>query len=449
MHVLAHILLSGPLLVELQKAIRAAAAATFHVAVIRTGLLITMGVILALFLWFLAMAHRVIGYCAATYLSNLLGTPKGAFQFEIGWIALRLGLDESEIVLSDFMWRNPPRFDEGEKEADKKQFLTVKRLMIRFHLMTVYEAIMESKPIKIYLIEIDKLEMQMKKKRCVVSEEELLLHPERSKKDELNLWAALGADKVEDEKKVEGSVMASLSAAVGAGAKVGGDLLDAVVKYNPASVLYRFATAHAEDNSDSHDQAQHPSSPSGKKFASLGAGAGVEGGDGGDEETTRARLVGRSASSADAPPSTNRVIKRSASFNEHKRNAAPPSSPMTASAKRRGVQGVPPGREAEKDDGDGDGDTGRDSMVGGERGHRESLSGDADVAAEAGGPRAHWGVPYLFDVDECRIRDLSLFAQDFLNKEHSTEAKSDWRAIKMASVIMERKELMEKAKKGV
>jgi hypothetical protein len=57
----------------------------------------------------------------------------------------------------------------------------------------------------------------------------------------LNVWAALGADTEELEDEVRSSVMKSLTAAMSATAQATGDVMEALIKYNPAFMIYKYA----------------------------------------------------------------------------------------------------------------------------------------------------------------------------------------------------------------
>lgn len=129
-----------------------------------------------------AFFHRFLGYVVGLLLNRLLGTEAGAFQFEIGWIALRLGLDQNEIIITNFVWKNPPRFKVSP-------FLfKVDQLLLRFSMDTLYKAITKGSSITVHYLEINRVDFYMEK---------------GNKGEGLNMWAAFGAESVEQEKSVE------------------------------------------------------------------------------------------------------------------------------------------------------------------------------------------------------------------------------------------------------
>lgn len=144
--------------------------------------------------------HRVLGWALSEWLYNLIGTPKGAFKMTFGAITLRLGLiynDNNEIVVSNFVWHNTPRFKQTP------YFGKIATLRLKFCLTSLLDAIRYRTPIKVTEFVIDGL----------------TLHIERGKRqvDGLNLWAVLGADSVEDSLQVkEGALEKLAKAASGA-----------------------------------------------------------------------------------------------------------------------------------------------------------------------------------------------------------------------------------------
>lgn len=327
------------------------------------------------------------------YLTNLLGTSRGAFQFQFDWIALRFGLDENELVVSNFVWKNPPRFIRPGDKDSKDYFVRVRKLLVRFSMDTVYRAIVNGDcAIKIYYAEIDHLMVNIEKG----------LHGEG-----LNLWAALGADNVEQEKSVETSVLHNVVVAMSATATASNEVFNTVLQYNPASVIYR-------------------------QFISLTGGSSKQGsaaGDGKADSTSMASDGKGRRGHADADDDDG--------HNEHDRK----------------------NHNDDEDDNDDDDDDGHDdenltehhdeteqdgSAVSSSSSAGTMMPGAEEAAASASG-NTHWGVPYKLDVDVFLVRDLQVFAQDFLNAEH-TEGSAN-RAIKVALMDMRRKELTDRSRK--
>ena len=56
-------------------------------------------------------AHRALGYLLGSYLRSFLMTKKGGFDLSFEWITVRLGLDKNEILISNFVWNNPPKYN--------------------------------------------------------------------------------------------------------------------------------------------------------------------------------------------------------------------------------------------------------------------------------------------------------------------------------------------------
>ena len=111
---------------------------------------------------------------------------------ELKWLSLRLGLDESEIVLKDFVWHNPPVFKESPF------FVKIKRMCIRFDPSSIYPALTSNTPIHISDIEISGVNAYV----------------ERDSKHGLNIWACMGAADQPDNNKIESSVVSNVSSAM-------------------------------------------------------------------------------------------------------------------------------------------------------------------------------------------------------------------------------------------
>jgi hypothetical protein len=148
-----------------------------------------MLILIVLFLYL----HRFLGYALTYYLRSKMGTPSGGYAMEFRWLSFRLGLDESEIVLKDFVWKNPPTFTKSPF------FVKIKRLCIRFDPNSIYPAIMRNTPIIISDIEINGV----------------TAYVERDPKCGLNIWACMGAaDQKTSEASIESSVVGNVSHAM-------------------------------------------------------------------------------------------------------------------------------------------------------------------------------------------------------------------------------------------
>lgn len=158
----------------------------------------------------------MLGYSVTKYLKYLMNTPSGAFNLNFDWISLRLGLDESEIVLKNFIWKNPDIFSKSP------YFVKVQRMGIRFQPETVISAIRNITPIEVSEVEIDGVSVYI----------------ERRPKEGLNLWACLGAgDEVDStaDNSIESSVVQSVSSAMKLAQASDDDEIDPDVAPTPSS----------------------------------------------------------------------------------------------------------------------------------------------------------------------------------------------------------------------
>jgi hypothetical protein len=125
-----------------------------------------------------AFFHRFLGWFAASYLTALIGTKQGAFHFSCRSVALRLGMDENDIVIRDFVFKNPPGY-----KSDG--FVHVQSMTVAFDLYSVYEAIRYGSSIKIHHFELAGVSVHIEKGTDGVG---------------LNLWACLGSTNHEQAK---------------------------------------------------------------------------------------------------------------------------------------------------------------------------------------------------------------------------------------------------------
>ena len=158
--------------------------------VIQVALLLT--VILATF-------HRLLGFIVSLYIRNLLGWSKENRKFDINidWIALRIGWDKNQVLLSGIEWKNPPPF------KSTPCFVSIKEVSLTLSNQFLYRALCQlytaDESIVIDEVVIDGVNVYIEK---------------TDKKEEgLNIWAAMGAKSLEDEKKYSGNLMSLLSSA--------------------------------------------------------------------------------------------------------------------------------------------------------------------------------------------------------------------------------------------
>lgn len=148
-----------------------------------------MLILLVAFVYF----HRFLGWALTAYLKSIMGTPSGGYNMAFKWLSLRLGLDESEIVLNNFVWHNTPVF------KDSPYFVKIHRMCIRFDPSSIYPAIMRNTPISITDIEISGV----------------TAYVERDTVHGLNIWACMGAaDQPPEDRKIESAVVGNVASAM-------------------------------------------------------------------------------------------------------------------------------------------------------------------------------------------------------------------------------------------
>jgi hypothetical protein len=183
----------------------------------------------------LATFHRLLGYLVSLYVRNLLGWTQenGKFDINIDWIALRIGWDKNQILLSGIVWKNPPRF------KSTPCFISIKELSLTISSQYVYRALCKQKSAEDSIV-IDEV---------VIDCAHIYIEKTNRKEDGLNLWAAFGAESVEDEKKCSGGLMSFLSSAgnmtVGAFSSTAAAGINAVTAGADLGLKAVSATAHA------------------------------------------------------------------------------------------------------------------------------------------------------------------------------------------------------------
>lgn len=119
--------------------------------------------------------QHVLGFALTVVLNNLLLKPSGAFNFSIEAVSIRLGLEECEILVRNFIWKNPPQY------SRTPYFLKVGELVLQVTSHSVIDAVRKYKAIKVDYLELKNMQCNMEKG----------VDASASK---LNLWSAIGAD---------------------------------------------------------------------------------------------------------------------------------------------------------------------------------------------------------------------------------------------------------------
>lgn len=205
--------------------------------------------ILIVIIVFVSMFHRLLGFFATWYLKKILGGENGGkFDLNFSWIALRLGLDQNQILISQLIWKNPSNF------LSTPYFFKIEDISITFDFLSVFRSIlMGNKKVSIKIEEIK------------IGDIKVYIEKTQNKEDGMNIWACFGAKNQEEEKKVKSSItkkMASVveftsQATIGVGKKF--------VKYNPGSLIYKGAYK-AGKSLGNQLKASHINSGCGKLF---------------------------------------------------------------------------------------------------------------------------------------------------------------------------------------
>jgi hypothetical protein len=322
----------------------------------------------------------VLAYVAATYLTHLIGTKQGAFHFQCRCIALRLGLDENDIVIRDFVFKNPPGYT-------NPAFVHVSCMTVAFDLYSIYEAVVHGKHIRIHHVELAGVDVHIEK---------------GSDGAGLNLWACLGATNDEQAKEVEGSVHKHIAAAVKATADGTVMVVDVVAKYNPASLLYKgLRSAKFQKNVN--------------KIASntLHAFDGIS------RKSSRTDSMHEDIdrSNGDLPSLDCSHGDDSPPLDDDSSPCTPLAAEYENSSQRFSIKRLasPPIND--------------DSIV----------EGVVDTAPKDGAN--HWGIPYTLHVKEFTLRNVNIFAQDFISAEHDDSSDLKSHAIRIKIMNLSQKEL--------
>jgi len=396
--------------------------------------------------FFLAMfcSPRVVGFFLGIYLRGLLSTPKGGFLMNFGWISLRLGIDLNEIVISDYRWDNPPKFQHTPF------FLKVGQLTLRFSMMSIIDAISRGESIRIHALEIDGLEV----------------HIERGKKKTgLNLWACLGAENEEQQKKAQEGVKSGMaSAAEGVGSALQ-SVGSAVANYNPFTLAINAVK----------DRRKKSSQPK-----AAGGDGGEEGGGEGEEEDAEQEDVEDDSDAIDEMLEDNEVDDEEEveedeiadGFVRHRKGSTASRNSSPRGTNEENVGGSvksftssssksPTSSSSKKHQqmasGGGSSKSGSSSKMLSESAKikaeekkaaaaKEAAEKAAAAEAEKNKPKEwtkedwdnwHWGIPFKFECDRFTARHLVFYVQDYLSAQHVPNSKP----IEIPIMEMDRREL--------
>jgi Ca2+-binding EF-hand superfamily protein len=190
--------------------------------------------------------HRILGYIAGYLIRSKLDPEKtGKFNIHIEWISFRVGLDWNQVVIHGIEWRNPPGFNSGKHIF----LLRIVEVSLAIDVLSVYRAVTTSSSIHINSFIISGVDIHIKRhsnrvngtldrndNNALNGKEPLL------RNGVLNFSAAVGAvDEVEEHSMLE-QIGDHLSDAMGTSIYMMGVMTDAVVKYNPFTVLKKTAT---------------------------------------------------------------------------------------------------------------------------------------------------------------------------------------------------------------
>jgi len=183
--------------------------------------------------------HRILGYIAGYLIRSKLDPEKtGKFNIHIEWISFRVGLDWNQVVIHGIEWRNPPGFNAGKH----KFLLSIAEVSLAIDVLSVYRAVTTYSSIHINSFIISDVDIHIKRhsnnnNNTLNGNEPLLFRD-----GVLNFSAAVGAvDEVEEHSMME-QIGDHLSDVMGTSIYMMGVMTDAVVKYNPFTVLKKTAT---------------------------------------------------------------------------------------------------------------------------------------------------------------------------------------------------------------
>lgn len=137
-------------------------------------------VLIVCLLGYFGLQH-LLGWVLTAWLNNLLLSPTGAFSFSFEAVSVRVGVEECEITVRNFLWKNPPGFERSP------HFGQVQELVVQFEGGSLVDAVLEGTAIKVDYLEVKGIHCFMEKS----------LDGAR-----LNLWTAIGAETEAAEQRV-------------------------------------------------------------------------------------------------------------------------------------------------------------------------------------------------------------------------------------------------------
>jgi hypothetical protein len=301
-------------------------------------------------------------------------------------------MDENDIVIRDFVFKNPPGY-----KSDG--FVHVQSMTVAFDLYSVYEAIRYGTSIKIHHFELAGVNVHIEKGTDGVG---------------LNLWACLGATNHEQAKEVEGSVLKNITRAVKSMSDGTIMMVDVIAKYNPAYLLYSGIKSGDIQRRMTHIAANSLNVFHGSKKAGKSDSGGSYGED--EERSFEEDATDEDAHST-ADSSASNPISPPRSEVSYKRQSARHHSREHLHSARNHAHEV-------------------DAMI--------DASERSPSNKDFNGNGNHWGIPYTLSVKEFTLRDVDIFAQDFLSAEHHDTSDLKSRAIRIRLMNMSGKELTNK-----
>ena len=172
------------------------------------------------FLFVATFGHRLIGAVINFFLEAKLKTELGAFDMTVDWVTLRMGFDHNEVIVSNFIWHNPPQFEKAPFFLKLEQVSIVVDLRTTFELDTLVRLI-ASKLRLIVTTQEEGYRMKCVKIKSIdIRGIKVFFERGRRRSDGLNLWRALGSVKEEEEEEENRKDLADYLLAVGREASV-------------------------------------------------------------------------------------------------------------------------------------------------------------------------------------------------------------------------------------
>jgi len=321
--------------------------------------------------------NRALGWAIGHWLTSLLGEEYGPFHFQIDWVSLRLGLDHNELFISNLRWKNPSIF------TKTPFFLNIKEVSLVFTLKSLIDAIRFNKALTIKSFVINELTVFIEK----ITPAEAIF----SERNELNIWACLGAGPGHEESN---SMRSSVT-----------DMMIQTVKQTTSFTSSAISKLVL-------DPMLLMGSTMGKIGSTVGSSVGSIGNTMGSIATRG--LSSNSRKSSRKSKVTNQEVGEGEGEGEGKE-----------SLKRSASNQVPEwdGNSSESDF-DSSSDDSSDNEGDMHEPHRRSsiFQHESDDEEE---DSWHWGVPFKLKCKRLTVRDVNLYAADFLqqNAERVTDSK--------------------------